>query len=66
MENLVSNRWKASPGFALLQTAKDWGYKPSVLGLCDPEEDLLYMVAYTATVADMEAVEKKETEASNT
>jgi hypothetical protein len=34
------------------------------LGLCEPEEDLTLMVAYSATVADMEAVEKLEAEKS--
>ena len=62
MDDLESGRWQSNPGFALLHAAKDWGYKPSDLGLCTPEEDLLYMVAYTVTVSDMEAVERKEPE----
>jgi hypothetical protein len=66
MEGLVSDRWSSSSGFALLHTAKDWGYKPSELGLCEPEEDLTLMVAYTSTVSDMEAVEKLDAEHKNT
>jgi hypothetical protein len=30
----------------LVQTAKAWGYRPSELGLCAPDEDLAYMVAW--------------------
>jgi len=66
MEGLVSEKWTSSLGFALLHTAHDWGYKPSELGLCEPEDDLLWMTAYSSTVADMEAVEREETPSRGT
>jgi hypothetical protein len=45
-----------------VQTAHDWGYKPSELGICDPEDDLAVMAAYTNTRTRMAAWEEHKRE----
>ena len=35
----------------------DWGRLPSEFGLCDPEDDLSLMAAYSVTVSKMRAYE---------
>lgn len=46
----------------LIQTAKTWGKKPSELGLCDPDDDLAYMVAWDNAERTMIAWEQQEAE----
>ena len=46
----------------LIRTARDWGLKPSDLGICAPEDDLVYMVAWTRVESHMMAVEQRERE----
>lgn len=40
----------------------DWGMRPSELGYCDPEDDIVWMTAYTHTRGDMTAWENQEAE----
>lgn len=45
---------------SLLAAVHDWpGRLPSELGLCKPEEDLLYIAAYANTKGMIEAVDNK-------
>lgn len=46
----------------LIQTAKAWGKKPSELGLCTAEDDLVYMVAWDKAEMDMMAWERQQAE----
>lgn len=46
----------------MLRAAKTWGVVPSVLGICQPEDDLTYMVAYIRTESTMQALEAQEAE----
>ena len=46
----------------LVRTAKEWGLKPSELGICSPDEDLTYMVAWTRAETKMMAWEQRERE----
>jgi len=46
----------------LIQAAKAWGQKPSELGLCDPDDDLTYIVAWERTEYRMLAWERQEQE----
>ena len=50
----------------LIQTAKAWGQKPSELGLCDPDDDLAYMVAWENAERTMIAWERQEAEKPKT
>ena len=43
-----------------LQTAHHWNKKPSELGICRPEDDLDFMMAYTTTRIHMDAWEDSE------
>lgn len=43
----------------LVQTAKSWGQKPSALGLCAPEDDLAFMVAWENAERTMTAWEQQ-------
>lgn len=63
MKGLTSQKWTTeSISFPLVHTAFQWGYLPSELGICDPEEDLEVMVAYSLTVSDMESVDRIDAE----
>lgn len=42
-----------------LRTAHEWGKRPSELGICDKEEDLAWMTAFTNTKAYMSAWENQ-------
>ena len=44
----------------LVRTARDWGLKPSDLGICAPDDDLVYMVAWTRAETHMMAWEQRE------
>jgi len=46
-----------------MRAAKEWHLKPSELGICSPEDDLAYMVAYLRTEIRMTAWEIQEREA---
>ena len=46
----------------LVRTARDWGLKPSALGICAPDDDLVYMVAWTRAETRMMAWEQHERE----
>lgn len=43
----------------LVQTAKSWGQKPSALGLCEPDDDLAFMVAWDNAERTMTAWEQQ-------
>lgn len=43
----------------LMQAARSWGKLPSEVGLCQPEDDLTYMVALTKAEGKMRAWEQK-------
>ena len=59
MKHLATPRskWKYSSYFAMVDTAHEWGKRPSELGLCKPAEDLAVMQVYTDTVARMRSQE---------
>lgn len=65
LRNLGTTRgnWRYSEFFSAVDTAHDWNRLPSELGLCDSEEDLAVMMAYTDTVSRMNAKVSKEQEA---
>ena len=44
----------------LIQTAKEWGKKPSEVGLCSEEDDIAYMVAWEQAESKMTAWEHQE------
>ncbi len=46
-----------------MQTAARWGRLPSELGLCQPQDDLSYMVALTMAENKMQSWERKIAEA---
>ena len=46
----------------MVRTAKEWGLKPSSLGICSPDDDLAYMIAWTRADTKMMAWEQKEAE----
>ena len=46
----------------LIRAAKEWGLKPSELGICSPEDDLAYMVAWLRADTRMRAWEQAEAE----
>ena len=46
----------------LIRTARDWGLKPSDLGICAPDDDLVYMVAWTRAETRMMSWEQHERE----
>lgn len=45
-----------------MRAAKAWGILPSDLGACQPEDDLLYVVAWMNAETDMRAWEQQEAE----
>ena len=45
-----------------MQAAKSWGQRPSDVGLCAPEEDIVYMVAWERTENLMLSWERQEQE----
>jgi len=45
-----------------VDTAHEWGERPSALGLCEPGEDLAVMQGYTDAVTRMRAWENQEQE----
>lgn len=46
----------------LVRAAKEWGLKPSELGICAPDDDLAYMVAWLRADMHMRAWEMQEAE----
>lgn len=46
----------------MVDTAHDWGYKPSEFGLCLEEDNLSVMSAFTATTSRMRGWENDEQE----
>ena len=47
----------------MMQTAREWGVRPSALGLCSSEDDLVYMVALVRVEGQMRAWEQQLAEA---
>ncbi len=45
-----------------MRAAKEWGIKPSELGLCSTGDDLAYMVAYIRAEVQMTAWEQQQAE----
>ena len=64
VRNLQTRRgnWHYSEFYALVDTAHEWGYRPSELGLCKADEDLAVMQAYTDTTMRMRSHENLERE----
>ena len=54
--------WRLGARGVLMRTAKAWGVRPSTLGLCSPDDDLAFMVAWTAAETQMLAWEQQEAE----
>ena len=48
--------------FVTLRAAKEWGVLPSAVGICQPDDDLTYMVAYIRTESAMRELEAQEME----
>lgn len=46
----------------LMRAAKEWHLRPSELGLCSQDDDLVYMVAYIRAELTMTAWESQEAE----
>jgi hypothetical protein len=46
-------KWFTSPYFSYVLVAKEWGLRPSALGLCRPDEDFAVMLAFVDTQARM-------------
>ena len=46
----------------MIRTAKQWGIRPSELGICSPEDDLAYMIAWTRAETHMAMWEQDEAE----
>lgn len=46
----------------LMKAAKEWKLRPSELGLCGPDDDITYMVAYLRAESNMAAWEQQEAE----
>lgn len=47
------------PRFVAVRAARDWGKFPSECGICEPREDIAFMMAYVRTEARMQAVESR-------
>ncbi len=43
-----------------MRAAKAWRVKPSDLGICQPEDDLTYIIAWTNAETNMAAWEQQE------
>lgn len=52
--------WTSNDILLEMKASCDWGIRPSDLGICEPDEDLLMMSAYVKTVAEMTAVDLYE------
>ena len=46
----------------MIRAAKAWGMRPSELGICAPDADLTYMVAWERAEGNMVAWERQEIE----
>ena len=46
----------------VMRAVKAWGLKPSELGLCSPDDDLTYIVAWESASDTMLAWERQEAE----
>lgn len=55
-------KWWQSEFFIHVGAAHDWHVTPSSLGLCQPDEDLYVMAAYTRSVNEMMAYEQADAE----
>lgn len=53
-------KWFQSRFFTYVGAAFAWGQKPSSVGLCQPDEDVAVMAAYTRSVNEMAAWEEKK------
>lgn len=47
---------------AVVQACKEWRVRPSDLGMCEPEDDLAYMVALVQVEGKMAAWEVQDAE----
>lgn len=54
--------WIHGKFFELLHSVKEWPRLPSEVGLCEPEQDLLFMTAYEEAVAEMKNFEEYKSE----
>lgn len=52
---LEDGKWSYNPIFARCGYARDWGVKPSDVGVCLPEEDAAFMIAYSRSIGKMRA-----------
>jgi hypothetical protein len=60
--SLRKGNWTYAQEFEAVETAHDWGIRPSELGICSPDEDMAVMTAYTRTISRMRAWEAQEQE----
>ncbi len=56
-KKLPEGKWSHTSIFSALYAAYEWKIRPSELGICAPEEDIIYMVAYLHTHSLMERIE---------
>lgn len=58
--------WFYDPYYALLSVAIEWNIRPSEIGYCDPEDDIVVMMSYNMVKAKMQAfdaeVSRKDSE----
>jgi hypothetical protein len=54
---LPEGHWVHSTVLSDFDACKEWGIRPSGIGLCFPEEDLTYMIVYLETKRTMTAID---------
>lgn len=58
-DKLPDGNWIHSNILSTVDAAKEWGLRPSALGICLPQEDLDIMVAYLETKRTMNSVDEQ-------
>jgi hypothetical protein len=56
-EVLPEGHWVHSTVLSDFDACKEWGIRPSAVGLCFPEEDLTYMIEFLDTRRTMAAID---------
>lgn len=57
-KRLPEGNWVHSNILSTVDAAKEWGLRPSSLGICLPHEDLDIMIAYLETRRTMTAIDE--------
>ena len=57
--SIPKGKWFHSEYFSYIGVCKEWTLKPSVLGLCDPDDDLAVMAAYVEASSSMISFEQE-------